>query len=174
MPRFMIDHHVWIVAAHTLGGLGAGLFVWRCGAVDARLTRAAAVHFFLGIWFAVLGSGHLVAVIVKGFSRTLSPHSEPFPLLVLGLAIALPGLLMSLSAAGIAAGQSDTCRTAAAADLWLATLLGLTVPPLTPALVVALSLLLHAPVGWPPAVVAEAVRWIGERRDEIYRRRFSR
>lgn len=167
MPGFMIDHQIWVMAAHAVAAIAGGLSLLRASRQDLKFARAAAVHSFLGVWFSVLGTGHLVAVIIKVLARTLSSHSDPFLLLALGLAIALPGFLMTLASPGIAAGRPDCCRTAAASDLWLSVLLLLTVPPLALAPALGLVLLLTVRVPWPPSAVTKTLRRIGSRKKTV-------
>ncbi len=156
----MIDQLVWVIAAHAVGALAACLFMVLGRSLHGRLARAATFHFFVGVGTAVLGTGHMVAVIVNCLSRPDSLESESVLSIAQGLAITLPGLLIILSVPGIATGQCDGCRTVAASDLWLAGFFALSVSPLALLPAAGLILLLWLPTPWAPAGLATTLRRI--------------
>ncbi len=159
----MMDQWVWVIAAYAVGAMAAGILMLWDRAPDGKSGKAAAYHFFLGVGSTVLGTGHLVVVIVTCLSSPLLTQTETILLILQGLLVTLPGLLIALSVPALAAGQCDGCRAVAASDLWLVGFLALTNPALAPLPLAGLLGLLSLPMPWAPAMISRAMRRIAQR-----------
>ncbi|HSR53981.1 MAG TPA: hypothetical protein VLV83_24395 [Acidobacteriota bacterium] len=129
MLEIILDKRIWLVVATIASFSALTVHVIRQGrGMLPRMQAAIAFHLFFGLWFAVLGAGHLVAITIKSLTVTLPDDTGLLFLVPFGLGLALPGFLMLLSLPGIADLQSSSCRSALAADIWLVVLFALTVP----------------------------------------------
>lgn len=131
MLELILNKFVWLTAATGLGFLAVAAQCLRLSesGLPVKARAAAGYCLFLGIWFAILGTGHLVAVTTGGFLGTLSPHIKMSFVIPFGLALTLPGLLLLASVPGILAGQAGNCRTALAMNALLALVLAWNAPP---------------------------------------------
>lgn len=131
MLELILNKFFWLTAATGLGLLAVFAQTARLhgSGLPGNVRAAAGCNLFLGILFAILGTGHLVAVTTGAFLGTLSPDIKMSFLIPFGLALTLPGCLLLASVPGILAGQAGSCRTALAMNALLALVLLWNAPP---------------------------------------------
>ncbi|HSR70544.1 MAG TPA: hypothetical protein VLU25_21620 [Acidobacteriota bacterium] len=149
MLEIILEKWIWLLMASAASFSALTVFTVRYGKGLAwRMKAAVGFHLFFGLWFAVLGTGHLVAITAKALTDQLPQDVGLLFLVPFGLALVLPGCLLLMSLPGMADLQTSSCRTAAAADLWLAVLLALTAAPLAAVPAAGLFLLTSLVEDW--------------------------